>query len=374
MYTLDRVGKYWHCYFIARDGSRFRRSTKRADKREARHVADAWYLRHADPTYQAAHHTTVGDGIQQLKLAKVDAQKSAGTMHFYQVKTDHLARVLGEGRKLATIDAKVVDAFIATRKQEGAKANTISKELTALRQMLKHARRRGEFDKELSQVMPVQFATGYVPRTRKLTIDDAWRLIHQLPEGVGRYVAYTLATTSRDTGALRARGRDIGPLGIRVDDRKTKRSVRTVPFTPVTEPFARHAFDGVGDDEPVASGVSSARHAMQRACDGLGMPRVSSNDLRRSVAHWFRKEQIPLPLIAEFFGHGDTRMLEKVYGKLDADELRKSLEGSWKKPSKIVDPEDSMEASDLTDPLEFPVPRDGIEPPTRGFSIPCSTN
>ena len=51
---------------------------------------------------------------------------------------------------------------------------------------------------------------------------------------------------------------------------------------------------------------------MQRACDALEMPRVSSNDLRRSVARWFRKEQIPLPLIAEFFGHEDTRMLEKV--------------------------------------------------------------
>jgi integrase len=315
-------GTRWQAYFIDRAGKRHRCSTKQTDKRKATVVADEWYRKLADPTYSAAHATTIqsaaGDLIEALKRAK---RSNATTGHFYPVKLSHLARVWGEDMPLARIDAKLVDGYIATREEEGASPHTISKELTALRQLLKHARRRGEFDKELSQVMPIGFATGYVPRTRRLTIPEARRFIEELPDNIRRYVAYVCATTARDAAVGRARGRHLTAEGIHVLDRKTKGSTRIVPLNAMTEPFARYAFEGVAPDAPVCPGITSVRHAFDRATKRLGIAHVSPNDLRRSVAHWLLERGVPRDAAAAFMGHANTKMLDAVYGKLDATEL-----------------------------------------------------
>jgi hypothetical protein len=38
-----------------------------------------------------------------------------------------------------------------------------------------------------------------------------------------------------------------------------------------------------------------------------------------------RQSRVPLELLAPLMGHSSTKMLEKVYGKLDASELVKPL-------------------------------------------------
>ena len=341
----NRSGK-WHAYFVDREGRRFRKTTGETDKRRASFVADEWYRKHADPTYQAANSTSIQEAsgrlIEALKRAK---RSKATTDHFYPTKLSHIARVLLPDTPLARIDAKLVDGYIATREEEGAVAHTIAKELTALRQLLKHARRRGEFDKELSQVMPIGFATGYVPRTRRLTIPEARQLIEELPGDVKRYVAYVCCTTARDAAVGRARGRDLTEHGIHVHDRKTKGSTRVVPLNAMTAPFAAYAFEGIGADEPVCPGITSVRHAFDRATRRLKIAHVSPNDLRRSVAHWLLERGVPRDAAAAFMGHANTKMLDLVYGKLDTKELGATItralgpdgdgggsrvDGSWK--------------------------------------------
>ena len=286
----------------------------------------------------AAHATAIDAAAANLKTELQDRGRSPETLRFYGVKLSHVARVLGGDTPLATVTAARVDGDISTRKREGAAKYTISKELTCLRMLLKTARRRGEFDRELSQVMPVAFATGYKPRTRRLTIEEAWQLIGELPDGPARYVAFVCATTARDAAVARAKGRGLTPKGIRVHDRKTKGSTRTVPLTVVTEPFARRAFDGIAPEALVASGVSSVRHAFDRAAKRLGMAHVSPNDLRRSVAHWLLEAGAPRDLAAAFMGHGSTKMLDLVYGKLDAVELGAALGRTLSAPKTTLQP------------------------------------
>jgi integrase len=344
----------WHVYFLTRDGRTFRKSTRETIQSRAHAVARQWEHEQADPTHSASHATTIDTAAGNLKTELQDRGRASETIKFYGVKLSHVARVLGGDMPLATVTAARVDGYIAARKREGAAKYTISKELTCLRMLLKTARRRGEFDRELSQVMPVAFATGYKPRTRRLTIEEAWALIGELPDGPARYVAFVCATTARDAAVARAKGRDMTPKGIRVHDRKTKGATRTVPLTVVTEAFARRAFDGIAPEALVASGVSSVRHAFDRAAKRLGMAHVSPNDLRRSVAHWLLEAGAPRDLAAAFMGHGSTKMLDLVYGKLDAVELGAALGRSLSAPksggSSLQPP--CKNGSDSPDPVD----------------------
>ena len=100
-------------------------------------------------------------------------------------------------------------------------------------------------------------------------------------------------------------------------------------------------------------------------------------------------------------GHADERMLNRVYGKISAVDLAPLMTGqilaATPVPTAVSTCPDDANTNDLRGryvvgssgetgsqgrscqgrtprkPREF-VPRDGIEPPTRGFSIPCSTN
>jgi integrase len=322
-YTLRKRGGTWHADCVDRDGRRHRATTGQTDKKRADIVAAEWYRKLGDPTYRAADATTIrsaaGSLIEELRQA---GRAKATIEHFYRIKLSHIARVLGEDTPLAKIERRTVQTYIAQRgKEEGASKYTVSKELTALRMLLKYARLAGTFDKEVSQVMPVRFATGYKPRERRISETEAWALIRELPASSGRYVAFVCATTARDLAAKRAKGSDLTPEGIRIHDRKTVRATRTVPLTPVTESFARYAFQDVAPDQFVAEGLGSLRHALERACKRLKLAPLSPNDLRRSVAHWLLQRGVPRDAAAAFMGHGSTKMLDLVYGKLDAKEL-----------------------------------------------------
>jgi integrase len=323
-YELFRVdgSPYWYCYFLDRNGKRVRKSTKETVAARAHAVAREWERRYADPTYRAANDTTLDDACENLIEYLANKGRSPDTRKFYRTKCSQVARLLGKDTPLSQIgEPRVVDGYIRDRRREGAHPHTISKELTALRMMLRVARRRGEFDREISQVMPVGFATGYKPRERWLTQGEAWQLISALEPAYARYAAFVCATTARDAAVPRALGADLLPEGIRVKDRKTKLASRIVPITRITRPFAARAFDGIAPDAAVCPGIGSVRHAFDRATAKIGIGHVSPNDLRRSVAHWLKAGGVPPDVAAMFFGHASTKMMYEIYGKLDTEEI-----------------------------------------------------
>lgn len=319
---------FWYVDFISRDGRRVRTSTKESDQKRAHIVARDLERLHGDPTYNAANARTIGTAAVALKEHLENRGRSKATIGFYEEKLGHVKRVLGADLPLSKITAARVDEYILTRRQEKAARYTVSKELTALRMLLKVARRRGEFDKEVSQVMPIGYSTGYKPRTRRVTVDEAWDLIREIAQrspGVARYVAFVAATTARDSAVTRALGSDLTDVGIRVRETKTKAGARVVPLTRVTRPFAAYAFEGVGDDRQVAPGVTSVRHVFDTACKRLKIKHLSPNDIRRSVAHWHLEAGVPRDVVAAFMGHTSTKMLDMVYGRLDAGEIGQAM-------------------------------------------------
>ena len=129
---------------------------------------------------------------------------------------------------------------------------------------------------------------------------------------------------------------------------------------------------------------ANVRRDLLEACARAGIERCSPNDLRRTYGRWMRIAAFPDEIIAPTMGHADTRMLERVYGKLSPEELsrRLLLHARAALPDCIANASVGTEfagnsrqagLSGTANPAEL-VPRGGIEPPTRGFSVPCSAN
>src|SRR5262249_27536140 len=117
-------------------------------------------------------------------------------------------------------------------------------------------------------------------------------------------------------------------------------------------------------------------------------------DLRRTYATWWRHHGVATADIASLLGHKDSRMVERVYGRMDPHSLGRALQrrldaSEAVKPSPTPENRCSAFVADASvlernqTPLtnqevaflsKKVVSGDGIEPPTRGFSVLCSTN
>lgn len=101
------------------------------------------------------------------------------TVQFYRIKSGHLIRLLGSKTNLLRLSADRVREYIQTRRDEGAKDNTIIKELIALRRALKLAHERGLFPAEAMDIVP-RFRVRFEPKDRWLTADQVQKLLREL--------------------------------------------------------------------------------------------------------------------------------------------------------------------------------------------------
>jgi hypothetical protein len=120
------------------------------------------------------------------------------------------------------------------------------------------------------------------------------------------------------------------------------------------------------------------RRDLHRACAQAGVENCSPNDLRRTYAKWMRLARVPAEIVAPTMGHRDTRMVERVYGRLSPEEIGVLLSAHFADcMTGVADKVDSggksgrIGLSRGAKGLKS-VPRGGIEPPTRGFSVPVA--
>ena len=117
--------------------------------------------------------------------------------------------------------------------------------------------------------------------------------------------------------------------------------------------------------------------AEQRALQAqFAFASVSPNDLRRTYATWLHQHGTEPHLIGVALGHTDSRMAERVYGRMPVESRGRLL------ADRVGDCSAFVANTRATQPPERPmrrvvgaktpvntVPRDRIELPTRGFSI-----
>ena len=122
------------------------------------------------------------------------------------------------------------------------------------------------------------------------------------------------------------------------------------------------------------------------------MPRVTCNDLRRTFASWSVQAGVPAKVVANLMGHTSTRMVDLVYGRVGPNDYELAIsklpggaptcdQSDIKSHAGYTDqaPKPSIDGTGETPSIasyssETFVPRVGIEPTTRGFSVRCSTN
>ncbi len=72
---------------------------------------------------------------------------------------------------------------------------------------------------------------------------------------------------------------------------------------------------------------SNSSRELGLCAERCGIPRFSWNDLRRTCAQWMRRDGVSLELVSAVLGHADTRMVSRVYGRLDPRELGRQIAG-----------------------------------------------
>lgn|SRR5512138_29222 len=316
-------------------------STKCRDEKAAQRAADELERAAVDPQYRAAHEATFESACQtfeeEFQLRVKMGKRSEKTTEFYRAKLAHLVRVLGRELPMSMVTAAKVSAYVRKRFDEGAHPSSVNKELITLRQVLRYARRDGHFVGDIEAVMPINFDHEYQPRSTFLTPDEAWKLIKsQATKRKGVAVSYGvlcaartaffLATGARDgeLGRARPEDADVSTWLVRLRGTKTTLSERQVP---VVLPECRQLLVGAlmtpcrPDGLLFGPWVNAVRD-LALACQRAGVPRVTPNDLRRSHAHWLRAKGVEPALIGSVLGHTDSRMVERVYGRLQPTELR----------------------------------------------------
>lgn len=337
-------GNVWWCSVRNPNGGR--RIKKTTGCRDYKAAVERWReleRQSVEGRHQTADKTRLGDALDRRIAERKAAGRAEGTLSMLKQKSRHLTRILGAETKLSRIGAAEVDGFVQTRLDEGAARTTIYKELTTLRGALRLAKRRKEFAEDLDEVMP-EFPQEYEPKKRALSEIEIEKLLAYLPKPRAAVVAFLLATAATypsEVKTLTARDVDTKKWTVVLRGTKTKYRDRVVPIVEFARPWVTMALPHL----PFAK-WSNVRRDLHEACHRLstcerclkkGSTRrgstcktcsvipafepISPNDLRRTLASLLRARGVEPQLIAPMLGHGDSRMVEKVYGRITPEQL-----------------------------------------------------
>jgi len=404
-------GKTWWCWFRDHRGQQVRKSTHQSDKALAHKAAlliqDEFFA--SPPEYERV---TLELALARY-LAKCERNERAeGTMTQYLARAKHLLRLLGTERSINELRLSHIEQYIDTRLVEIKQLRpdstrgiaTIGKELGLLRSALRYmAKQRGPdglklYRYETDEIFPEGVIGNYKPRDRALAINDYHALYVALRPERREYLQEFCGLGARDSELYRITPVDIEPeFGrVRIPGTKTEASERWLQ--PPAELFnillERSARTPLG--QPLFPRWLNVRRDLEVACKRAGIAKVSPNDLRRTFASWQAEAGVPEAVTASLMGHTSSAMVRRFYGRIGSDAKRDALaklpplapppgvmlsvieEDARQSPERHRRPrvvrDGTKKAAMNAAPSSLAVPRDGIEPPTRGFSILCSTN
>lgn len=332
--------RFWWCNYTDGDGKRVRESTGETNKKDAlryldereAEVRDPGFKQRSNATLRAALIALVAD--REARAESVTKSRSLATAEFYFAKSKVLLAKLGRETLLSQITPALLDQYVLARRQARIKDTTIHKEITTLRAALKIARRAGLWSGDIDALLP-EISGQSEPRQRWLTERELMLVIEDLveskaPDRAAR-IAFVVATSSEWAATERAMRSDISEDGHFVRVRGSKRDTRdrVVPIARAWQEdllaIARMHSQG---KEPLMFKPwlhSNSIRDLWLCAQRVKIERFSWNDLRRTCAQWLRRDGVALELVSAVLGHADTRMVSRVYGRLDPAELRRQI-------------------------------------------------
>ncbi len=382
----------WYGWYFDADGNRQYFSTKTTDKKTAglvvRERERAAYAPNRAAANKAPHR--LEDALTYL-VAESSSDRSAATLSMYAKKGGHLLRLLGD----IDVNALKLDdtqRYINTRLDEGAAKCTVHKELCTLRRALQLAKGRGLLGADPRSLVP-GFRFKYEPRRRQLTVAEFEALLRHLPTSKAFFVqvAVFLGPRLSELLALRWEHVDFESGWVLIPGQKTAGAFRMVPIpSALRSTLEAHAFTVLDDGQkrkkhgPLFESWNNVRRDLRKACEKAGIHPVSPNDLRRTFASWLKQAGVDSFTVARLMGHTTSRMVELVYGHINNTAFLKAMQQLPVLPERgshrvvnvgsVPETPETHETAHSKEFQGFEVPKAGIEPATRGFSIPCSTN
>lgn len=338
MGTIYKRGSVYYADFVGRGNQRVQVSLRTKD----RSVAKARLRDFELSTTHSGPHASQGlsDALDWYTDVEC-ASKPEGTKQMYKQKARHLSRVLGN-IALDAITRDLILQFISKRREEGAAPHSIHKELTTLRQTLKAAKARtpSMFHGDIGVVIP-KFDATYEPRRTFLSQEQFMLLAqHLVPPPLPQASPETIANSEERRGKrilfimmIAFASPRLGELtSMRWEEHvdlsrdlliipKGKTVSRTIAIAPELRQWLEVYGTRAGFKGPVIDAWGSCRRDLARACKRAGVPKVTPNDLRRTFASWLVQARESLFVVATLMGHSSTRMVEKIYGRLDAATL-----------------------------------------------------
>ena len=214
-----------------------------------------------------------------------------------------------------------------------------------------------------------------------MTPEEFYALLPMVLPYQAAWMAWIVGTSARTKECKLARRGDVAKdlSEVRLRGTKTQDSDRIVPLVADWQRMLVQYALQQGDASPLLRPWANARRDIAAACKKLGLEPRSPLDFRHTFSHWLLvHEGLSKETVAAMMGHGSTRMLDLTYGKLRADEvrLRAQLEQrtryvpqAWQTTAKTAPMADAEQGVNQG----LTVPRGGIEPPTRGFSVLTSS-
>jgi Phage integrase family len=163
--------------------------------------------------------------------------------------------------------------------------------------------------------------------------------------------------------------------------RGTKRAARSRRIAirhPALASLLGYALKHAPGEDELFPAWTNVRRDLHVACAQAGIENCSPNDLRRTYSKWMKLAHVPAEIVAPTMGHRDTRMVERVYGRLSPEEIGALQSAHFADCiTGVADQVDLGGESGRIGLLRTAkglksVPRGGIEPPTRGFSVPVA--
>lgn len=211
--------------------------------------------------------------------------------------------------------------YVAGRQKQGVGDGTIHTELTYLRAALTWHNKATPAVVELPSKPP--------PRDRHLTRAQFTKLLEATETPHLRlFLVLALSTAGRRTAILDLTWdrvdfeRGIIRLGT---GEKRRKGRATVPMTDRAREALLEAHKARTCEHVVEYGggrVYAVRTAFNAAKATAGLPWCTPHVLRHTAAVWMAEARVPMAEIAQYLGHTDSRITERVYAKYSPEHLR----------------------------------------------------
>ena len=212
-----------------------------------------------------------------------------------------------------------VRGYIEKRRAAGIGDGMLWTELGHLRTVLKWAEKRGKIER----APHVERPSKPPPKDRWLTKGEASRLIESCgAPHIRLFVVIMLTTAARPTAVLELTWDRVdfqaGFVALATGETERRKGRATVPMNGSLRAALSEARSGATCDHVIefaGQSVASVKTGFYAAARRARLDGVTPHTLRHTAAVWMAADGVPMPKIAQYLGHSDDTITQRVYAR-----------------------------------------------------------